>query len=153
LATDSSKIYEEEIQIPEESYTNPAQAKEFVSETGVDRLAGAVGTIHGIAKNTPKLRFELIEALRDNLPEHVSLVLHGGSGVGDEELQRAAQAGCNNIHISTELRVVYAKGLRESLAVDPEELTPYKYLAGPRQAVAGLVLAKIALFRAGEKVL
>lgn len=151
LATDSSKIYEKEIQIPEESYTNPEQAKEFVAETGIDRLAGAVGTIHGIAKNKPKLRFELIESLRSNLPDDVTLVLHGGSGVSDEELQQAARAGCNNIHVSTELRVAYTNALREEFKANPEEVTPYKYLVPPREATAELVRFKIGLFGAEGK--
>ncbi|MDP3982437.1 MAG: class II fructose-bisphosphate aldolase, partial [bacterium] len=63
LMTDSSKVYSEEIIIPEESYTNVEQAVEFVQKTGVDRFAPAVGTLHGIAANKPNIRFDLAQDL------------------------------------------------------------------------------------------
>ncbi|MEX0916878.1 MAG: class II fructose-bisphosphate aldolase, partial [Candidatus Spechtbacterales bacterium] len=61
LATESSKVYKEEVVIPEDSYTQPEQAIEYVAKTGVDRFASAIGNLHGIAANEPKLRFELVE--------------------------------------------------------------------------------------------
>lgn len=152
LATDSSKVYKEEIAIPEDSYTKTEEAVQFVQETKVDRLAPAIGTIHGIAANTPRLRFDLAEELRRALPESVALVLHGGSGVTDEEMKRVIEMGFNNIHISTELRVAYTDALRQELKENPEETTPYHYLKESQNAVKELVQEKLKLFGAVNRV-
>lgn len=146
LVTDSSKIYKEKILISEDSYTKTEEAVKFVQETGVDRLAPAIGTIHGIAVNTPHLKFDLVEELRRELPESVALVLHGGSGVGDEEMKRVIEMGFNNVHISTELRVAYTSALRKELKENPEETTPYHYLKESRNAVKELVQEKLKIF-------
>ena len=69
----------------ESVFTRPDEALAFVRETGVDALAVAIGTAHGAYKDTPQLQFELLEQLRDIVP--VPLVLHGGSGTGDENLK------------------------------------------------------------------
>ena len=146
LVTDSSKVYKEEISIPEESYTKVKDAISFVKESGVDRLAPAIGTIHGISANTPRLRLNLAKELTDVL--HVSLVLHGGSGVTNEDVKGVIEAGFSNIHVSTELRIAYAKELRDTLQSMPEEIAPYKYLKAPREAVKELVEDKMKLFSA-----
>ncbi|MDZ4231888.1 MAG: class II fructose-bisphosphate aldolase, partial [Candidatus Pacearchaeota archaeon] len=150
LATDSSRIYAEEVVIPEDSYTKPQEAMEFVRETGVDRLAPAIGTIHGIAANTPKLRFDLAQELRAALPG-ITLVLHGGSGVTDEEKERIAKAGFNNIHVSTELRVAFTGALRAALRDNPDEVIPYKYLAPAREATAKVVAHHVKLFGSANR--
>ncbi|MCP6726739.1 MAG: ketose-bisphosphate aldolase [Patescibacteria group bacterium] len=148
LVTDSSKIYSEEVAIPEESYTKVPEAVRFVKETGVDRFSPAIGTIHGIAANTPRLRLNLAEQLAEAL--NVSLVLHGGSGVSDDDMKRVIASGFNNIHISTELRIAYGEKLRSTLKNMPEEVAPYKYLKAPREAVGDLVRDKMKLFSASN---
>lgn len=151
LATDSSMVYEKEIFIPEDSYTNVEQAVEFVKKTGVHRFAPAVGTIHGIAVNTPHIRFDLISQLKEAVGEQVALVLHGGSGTQDKDLVQAVEKGISNVHISTELRVAYRKALDASLQSSPNELAPYRYLMPARMAVQQAVAQKIALFGARGK--
>ncbi|MDP4009292.1 MAG: class II fructose-bisphosphate aldolase [bacterium] len=146
LATDSSMVYEKEIAIPEDSYTNVEQAVEFVEKTGVHRLAPAVGTIHGIAVNKPRIRFDLISQLNAVVGDRVALVLHGGSGTQDKDLVQAIQEGISNVHISTELRVAYREALDASLQNSPKELAPYRYLMPARVAVQQAVAKKIALF-------
>lgn len=146
LVTDSSKIYKEKIEIPPESLTKPEEALKFVNETGVDRLAPAVGNLHGIAANEPQLNFELIKQLRAVLPEDVAMVLHGGSGIPDDQMREAVKLGFNNIHISTEIRVAYVDALRKMLAVAPEETTPYKIYGPVVEAVAAKVSEKLELF-------
>ena len=86
----------------ESEFTRPDEAKRFVEETGVDALAVAIGTAHGAYKDTPKLQFELLEELRDTVP--VPLVLHGGSGTGDENLKKACQMGICKLNISNDLK-------------------------------------------------
>lgn len=82
--------------------TQVREAKEFVERTGVDALAVAIGTAHGVYKGNPEIRFELLHQLKDELP--VPLVLHGGSGTGDENLERCAHEGINKINLSNDLK-------------------------------------------------
>ena len=152
LVTDSSKVYKEKIVIPEESYTKVEEAKRFVRETGIDRLAPAIGTIHGISENKLSLRLDLARELSKALGKDVTLVLHGGSGVSEKDIKDVIKAGFSNIHVSTELRVAYTNALRKALKEAPEESTPYKYLHYPKEAVVKLVKSKMRLFRA-ENVL
>ena len=152
LVTDSSKIYKEKIKIPEESYTKVDEAVEFVKETGVDRFAPAIGNLHGIAANKPVVHFKLVQELRKSLPDDLTLVLHGGSGINDEDIKRLVSMGVNNIHFSTELRVAYTEALREELKEKPEETAPYKYLDDPRKATVEIVKQKIALFGSAGRV-
>jgi fructose-bisphosphate aldolase class II len=81
--------------------TVPSEAVEYIKATGVDALAVAIGSAHGVYKGTPKLRFELLEQLRDAVS--VPLVLHGGSGTGDENLMRACQSGINKVNLCYDL--------------------------------------------------
>jgi len=127
----SSKMLDElpdDVAITNETITKVEEAKRFVEETGVDLLAPAVGNIHGMLKNVPnpRLHIEHIKKLREAIG--VPLVLHGGSGIIDEDFKQAIIAGISIIHINTELRVAYQQGLKRSLQENPEEIAPYKIL-------------------------
>lgn len=128
--------------------TKPEEAGEFVQETGIDLFAPAVGNIHGMAKNLninfEKLDIERIKAVRE--AAGVPLVLHGGSGIKDEEFKQAIAAGISVIHINTELRLAYRQGLQKSLSEDPDEIAPYKFLRPARDAMQAVVEKRIALF-------
>lgn len=82
--------------------TDVEQAKRFVEETQVDALAVAIGTAHGAYKGTPNIRFELLHELAESIS--IPLVLHGGSGSGDENLRRCAKEGINKINLSNDLK-------------------------------------------------
>ena len=82
--------------------TDPEEALKFIQETGVDCLAVAVGTAHGVYKGEPNIRFELLEELTNTLK--IPLVLHGGSGSGDENLARCAKLGICKVNLSNDLR-------------------------------------------------
>lgn len=146
LATESSKIYKEAIEIPEDSYTKVDEAVKYVQETGVNRFAPAIGNLHGIAANTPKIRFELIEELRTALPADLTFVLHGGSGIRTEDLKRIVELGFNNVHISTEIRNAYTQGLRTYLQENTEEISPAKYLEAAKDAVIPVVKEKLEIY-------
>ena len=146
LVTESSKIYRENVKIPPESLTKPEEALKYVQETGVDRFAPAVGNLHGIAVNEPQLDFGLIKKIRAVLPGETALVLHGGSGIPDEQVGQAINLGFNNIHISTEIRVAYVLALKQMLAAAPEETIPYKIYKPIVEAVASKVSEKLELF-------
>lgn len=141
-----SRIMEEVVEIKPEDLTKPEEAAEFVEKTGVDRFSGAYGNIHGIAANEPKIDIERIGAIREVLPGNVSLVLHGGSGITDEDMKKAIKAGIANIHINTEIRVAYTEALRKALADNPEQVVPYKIFPPVIEAVQKKVEEKLRLF-------
>lgn len=103
----------------ESVFTRPDEALRFVQETGVDALAVAIGTAHGAYKETPKLQFELLEQLREIVP--VPLVLHGGSGTGDDNLRKACSMGINKLNVAYELYTGAIDGYKNYEANLPEK--------------------------------
>jgi fructose-bisphosphate aldolase class II len=101
-------------------YTNPNQAKEFVEYTGVDALAVAIGTAHGNYPKgkLPKLDFERLDLLKKTLK--MPLVLHGGSGCGEENLKKAIKLGINKINVATDAFSIAKKGMLDALSENPE---------------------------------
>ena len=127
---------------PTAYYTDPLQAKDFVEKTGVDALAIAVGSAHGAYKFPPKLDFERIRTIRDTIP--TPLVLHGGSGLTDEDFRRAIANGISKINIFTDINVAQAnaaKAALESGAKDMTSIIPYQV-----EAVAKETEKKMHLF-------
>jgi fructose-bisphosphate aldolase class II len=117
--------------------TDPAEARHFVAETGVDALAVAVGSSHAMTTRTAALDHDLIAALAAAVP--VPLVLHGSSGVPDEDLSRAVAAGIRKINIGTALNIAYTHGVREFLDHDATVVDPRKYLARTRAEMTAVV--------------
>ena len=95
--------------------THPEEAAEFVERTGVDCLAVAVGTSHGVYKGTPHLEFDLLQTLAEGLD--IPLVLHGGSGTGDDNLQRAVKTGIQKVNLYTDLGEAWLAALKHEIAV------------------------------------
>ena len=124
------------------SYTIPAEAKQFVEDTGIDTLAVAIGTAHGMYKGEPNLDFERIEEI-DALVD-VPLVLHGASGVPDEQVKKAIARGMAKVNIATELKNPMVAAIRKSLE-DPEQNDPRNYMGAAREAVKEVVKRKIRL--------
>jgi fructose-bisphosphate aldolase, class II len=122
--------------------TDPAEAAAFVAATGVDALAVAVGSSHAMSARTAALDFDLIARLRSAVP--VPLVLHGSSGVADEDLRKAVSAGITKINIGTLLNVRFTGAVRTYLAADEVVTDPRRYLAPARVAVSDAVAAMIA---------
>jgi fructose-bisphosphate aldolase class II len=114
--------------------TNPDEAVAFVAETGVDALAVAVGSTHAMHERTARLDLDLISDLRARLA--VPLVLHGSSGVPDEELHAAVAAGMTKINIGTALNIAMTRSVRASLAADDAVVDPRVYLAPARQEMS-----------------
>ncbi|KKU48494.1 hypothetical protein A3H10_02190 [Candidatus Uhrbacteria bacterium RIFCSPLOWO2_12_FULL_46_10] len=151
LVTDSSQVYKRAIAVPVESLAKVEDAKRFIKETGVDRLAPAVGTLHGIAANAPRIDIERVQAISKALGNTI-LVLHGGSGAPDEQIRKAIAAGIANIHFSTDIRLAYVAALREFIMEHPEETTPYKILAPAVEAVRLKAMEKIKLMGAAGRL-
>lgn len=146
LLKGESRIQKEAIEVKPEELTTPDQAADFVERTGIQRLAPAVGNIHGIAANAKIIYPDLIRRIREAVPEKVAITLHGGSGIDDAQIRSAITAGVNNIHINTEIRLAYTEALRKFLAEHPEETTPYKIMPQVIEAVRRKVEEKLTLF-------
>ncbi len=125
--------------------TSPEEAKDFVKETGVDMLAPAVGNVHGIVKGgEPALNIVRVKGISE--ATGVPLVLHGASGNSNEDVVAAINAGVAVVHVNTELRVAYRSGLMKALQENPDEVAPYKYLKGARNAMQKVVEEKLRVF-------
>ena len=122
-------------------YTVPSEAAEFAERTGVDSLAVAIGTAHGVYKGTPKLDIERLSEIRKVVS--VPLVLHGTSGVPDDAVRECVARGMCKVNYATDLRIAFSKGLKEYLAKDPEVFDPKKYSAVGREYVKEYVKSKI----------
>lgn len=121
--------------------TDPGEAAEFVAATGVDALAVAVGSSHAMTSRGAQLDFTLIERLRAAVP--VPLVLHGSSGVADDDLRGAVTAGITKINVGTILNVAFTATVRRVLA-DGDIVDPRKYLAPAREATTDTVATILA---------
>ncbi len=117
--------------------TDPAEAREFVARTGVDALAVAVGSSHAMTSRSAVLDHDLIARLRTAVG--VPLVLHGSSGVPDDELRRAVQAGMVKVNVGTALGIAFTGAVRSVLEADRALVDPRKYLGAAREAMATTV--------------
>ncbi|MBA2770078.1 MAG: class II fructose-bisphosphate aldolase [Sporichthyaceae bacterium] len=117
--------------------TDPGEAAQYVGRTGVDGLAVAVGSSHAMVDRTAQLDHDLIAALRDAVP--VPLVLHGSSGVPDDELARAVAHGIVKVNVGTILNVAFTGAVRARLGADDAVVDPRKYLVPARDDVAQVV--------------
>lgn len=133
-------------QVTENTMTKPDELKTFVEATGVDLIAPAVGNIHGMLKggDQPKINSERIGELRT--AGGIPMVLHGGSGISDSEFVAAIEAGISIIHINTEIRVAYRKGIEEGLAKDADEIAPYRFMKRGVEEVEKVVASRLKLF-------
>ena len=140
------------VAIKPEDLTKPEDAARFVKETGVDLLAPAVGNIHGMFANAPEPALsidrimEIKDALRQAQGKSVPLVLHGGSGNTDADFLAAIAVGVRIIHISTELRAAWRKGMEAPLQNKPDEVAPYKLMEGSIEEVKKVVAQRLKLF-------
>ena len=145
-----SEIHES---VPEASrvLSTPEDAKQFVASTGVDVLAPAVGNMHGLTRGMiggqvrKRLNIDRISEIK--AAAGVFMTLHGGSGTDDDDFQKAIQAGINVVHINTEVRLAWRRGLESALANQPNEVAPYKILPVALEAVKSVVHNRLQLFR------
>lgn len=133
-------------------YTKPDDAVKFVEETGVDTLAIAIGTSHGLypAGMQPKLRQDILSEIKAKLPD-TPLVLHGGSGNKDEEIAEAVKRGINKINISSDIKDAFYQRLRITLQ-DPKIREPFDLYPDSVAAMNEVVEHKIRLFNDDDKL-
>ena len=130
--------------------TSASEAKRFAEATGIDILAPAVGNMHGMVRSMVQgearkhLDIERIAQIKS--AAQIPLTLHGGSGTHDEDLRKAIAAGINIVHINTELRVAWRRGLEGALAKQPDQVVPYKILPLAMESVRQVALSRLKLF-------
>lgn len=127
----------------EATLTEPEKAAEYVERTGVDSLAIAIGTAHGMYKGEPKLDFERLERIRKLVT--VPLVLHGCSGVPEDMVKKAIALGICKINIATDIKIAFAGALLDYFKDNPKEVDPRKYFKPAVDAVKDVVKSKIRL--------
>ena len=130
-------------------YTDPAQAVEFVKQTGVTSLAVAIGTAHGVYKGEPKLDLDRLSEIRKVVD--IPLVLHGTSGVPDATVTECVNRGICKVNYATDLRIAFTKGVRKYLMENPDAIDPKKYNASGREEVKQYVMSKIKVCGSVDK--
>ena len=133
-----------------DEFTTPEDAKRFVEETGVSCLAVAVGTAHGRYSKPPKLDIERIKAIRE-ATNNTALVLHGGSGVPDEEVKKAVAAGIRKMNIATDVCYAFLDCCFEELAKPDRAIAIDSFMKKPIDAVKVFAMEKIKLVEADGK--
>lgn len=122
---------------------DPDECARFVQLTGIDTLAPAIGTAHGIYKGTPKIDFVRIEKIAGKVS--VPLVLHGGSGIPEEQVRRCVSLGMAKMNVATELRIVFSDAIKAIFAANPDENDPRKYMIPAKKALKATAIEKMRL--------
>lgn len=125
----------------EKSYTDPAEAEEFAKLTKVDSLALGIGNAHGFYKGIPQLKFDILEDTKKRVT--IPIVLHGASGIPDEDIKKATSLGICKVNFATELRDAYSKGVKEYIAENQDVIDPKKYGEAGKEFVKKLVMHKM----------
>jgi len=130
-------------------YTDPDQAKEFVEATGVDALAIAIGTAHGVYEGEPELDFERLDTIKKLID--MPVVLHGASGISAKDLEKAVGYGVNKVNVNTDFQQVFTSKVKEIFAEKPELYDPRKYCGPGRDAITEKVKEKIKMLSSNDK--
>ena len=133
----------------EATFTDPDEAVEFVERTGIDALAVAIGTAHGVYKGEPELDFERLEAINNKID--IPLVLHGASGVPDSDVRKAVSFGINKVNVNTAFQQAFTAKVKDLFAEDPELYDPRKYCGPGRDAIKERVKEKIDVLGSKNK--
>ena len=142
---------EDDLEVDESlgAYTDPDKAAEFVERTGIDSLAIAIGTCHGLYKGTPKLDFERLEAIRSKVS--VPLVLHGASDVPDELVSKAIELGISKVNVATDLKIPFSDAVKKYFLDNPTANDPRKYMTPGKAAMKQIVAHKIMVCGSNDK--
>lgn len=142
---------EDDINVDDRSatMTDPEEASIFVEKTGVDFLAIAIGTAHGIYKGDPKLDFDRLKIIKEKL--NMPIVLHGASGISEEDIKKAVSLGVNKINIDTDLRQAFQRAMHKFVSEKPDAYDPRKMLQPTTEAIKEVVKTKIKMFGSNGK--
>lgn len=130
-------------------FTNPDAAVEYVNRTGIDSLAVAIGTAHGLYKSEPKLDFERLAEIREKVS--IPLVLHGASGVPSEDVRKCIDLGITKVNIATELKIPFADEVKKYFKENPDANDPRKYMAKAKEEMKKVVIEKILMCKSENR--
>jgi tagatose 1,6-diphosphate aldolase GatY/KbaY len=142
---------EDDLEADMDTNTDPMEAKEFVERTGISSLAVAIGTAHGFYKGTPVLDKERLTQIRKVVS--IPLVLHGASGLSDEDVRDCVKRGICKVNFATELRVAYTDGIKELLKEKPETFDPKNFGNVGMEKVKNLVKNRMKVCGCDNKVI
>ncbi len=142
---------EEQIVVTEReaSFTDPKQAAEFVERTGIDSLAVSIGNAHGFYKGRPELDFDRLKEIQEQTD--ALLVLHGASGIPEEDVRKAIEIGITKVNIDTEIRDAFRRGVTDFIQDNPQVIDPRKILKPAMEEMTEVVKRKISIFMSGGK--
>ena len=130
--------------------TTPEEAREFAAATGINILAPAVGNTHGLSRSMirgeAQKRLDIGRIAEIGQATELFMTLHGASGTNDEDLRRAIQSGITEVHINTEVRLAWRRGLEAVFAKDRDQIVPYKLLPAAVEAMKQVISARLLLF-------
>lgn len=143
----SSKFHKEKLKIKKEDMTPPKKAKEFVQKTGVEALAVSIGNVHGVWAEMPNLDLNQLNMIKKEVGGSAFLVLHGGSGISEKELEETLKNGITKINVNTEIRAAWRKGLEKTFQQKPDEVAPYKLAPQPIKRIEKVIERKLEIGR------
>jgi len=141
---------EDDLEAEQDSNTAPEEAREFVARTNVDSLAIAIGTAHGFYTGTPVLDKARVSEIREVVS--IPLVLHGASGLSDEDVRECVSRGICKVNFATELRVAYTDAVKQVLREAPDTYDPKKYGLAGIEAVKAQVMERMKVCGCDGKV-
>ncbi|AIQ98543.1 tagatose-bisphosphate aldolase [Pluralibacter gergoviae] len=143
---------EDDMDVDEESafLTDPQEARRFVEQTGVDSLAVAIGTAHGLYTKKPKIDFQRLGEIRKVVS--VPLVLHGASDVPDEYVRRTIALGVCKVNVATELKIAFSNAVKAWFADNPDGNDPRFYMRVGMEAMKAVVRSKIRVCGSAERL-
>lgn len=131
------------VEAEDAEYTDPDVVEEFIERTGIDTLAVAIGTGHGVYDTKPNLDFDRLEKISQLVD--IPLILHGASGISEENVRKCMSFGCAKVNVSTELKIPFSGALRQFLIDNPEETDTRKYMAPAKAAMKKAASEKIKM--------
>ncbi|MBQ7578802.1 MAG: class II fructose-1,6-bisphosphate aldolase [Synergistaceae bacterium] len=131
-------------------FTDPDEAKEFIARTDCDFLAVGIGTAHGVYKGVPKLNFDILKKIHERV--NIPLVLHGTSGVPDEQVIECIKLGICKVNYATDLRIAYTEGVKRYINEHPGVFDPKKYAAEGIADVKNYVIQKMQVINSCNRV-
>jgi ketose-bisphosphate aldolase len=143
---------EDDIHIKEQEahLADPEQAREYVSRTGVDIFAPAIGTAHGVYKGEPKIAFDLLEKIASEVK--AAIAIHGGTGLSDGVFKKCIDLGGVKINVSTQIKIVFRDSLLAYFRDNPLDYEPVRILAKMRDEVQSVIESFMDKFGSGNKV-
>lgn len=134
----------EDFVVAESCYAIPEECLKLVKETGVDVLAPALGSVHGVYRGEPKLGFTQMKEIADLV--NIPLVLHGGSGLPDQQLLKAIKCGTSKINVNTDCLIAWKSIVDDIIKRKPEEIDPRKIIGPGKEGIAKVIKNKCSIF-------